>query len=100
MILSPYPLSPHLSSLSPYPDGDIRADFPANSAPRTLAIRIPNDVKIPLTVNFFPNLHHSLRAGNRTEPASFASLSVNFNIGHASPPMKVEIVQSLKKLIT
>jgi len=78
------------STISPYPDGDIRADLPANSAPRALAIRIPNDVKIPLTVNFFPKLHQSLRTGNRTESASFASLSVNFNLGHASPLKKLK----------
>jgi hypothetical protein len=56
-----------------------------------LSIRVPNNVKVSLTINFFPELHQGLRAGNRTEPASLASLAINFNLSHDSPPIKIEI---------
>lgn len=94
MTLSPYPPVspyPHLSSLPPYPNGDIRTDLPANSASRALSIRVPNNVKVSLTIDFFPELHQGLRAGNHTEPAPLAPLAINFNLSHDSPPIRIEI---------
>lgn len=97
------------STISPYPNGDVRTDLPADSTPRAGSIPIPNDVKIPLTINFLPDLNQSLGTGNRAEPTPLASLSVNFNLGHDSPAIKVEILispayspgkQFIRKLIT
>jgi len=77
-------LSSYLFGIPPDSDGDIWTYFPADRTPCALSIRIPDYVKIPLAIDFFPNLHQGFWAGDRTEPTSLTTLLVNFNFGHHS----------------
>jgi hypothetical protein len=54
-----------------------------------LFIPLPDYVKISLAIDFFPNLHQGFWAGNRTEPASLATLLVNFNFSHQQKPVGI-----------
>ncbi len=70
-------------TLLPDPDGDIRTDLPTNSAAGAGPLIIPVDVEISLPVDLLPDPDQSFRAGNRTKPTSFATLTVNFDLRHS-----------------
>jgi hypothetical protein len=46
-----------VSTIPPYSNGDIRADFPTECTSGALPIRIPNYIEISLAIDFFTNLN-------------------------------------------
>jgi len=82
IFLSPYfpiPLSV-FPTLSPNSDGYVRAGLAAECASGAFSICFPDDVKISLAIDFFPNLDQGLGADDRAKPTSFASLLIDLNL--------------------
>ncbi len=70
-------------TLLPDPDGDIRTDLPADGAAGAGPLIVPANIEVSLPVDFLPGPDQSFRAGNRTKPTSFATLTVDFDLSHS-----------------
>ena len=67
-------------------NGYIRAHFPAHGAACACVIIITNYKEISLAINLLSNPNQLFGTGDRTEPASLTTLSIDFYLGHGSLP--------------
>ena len=91
MAMASFPFTNNFSgccspTLSPNSNGYIRADLSTDGATRACIIILTNDKEISLAINLLSNPNQLFGTGDRTEPASLASLSINFYLGHDSLP--------------
>jgi hypothetical protein len=74
------------TSLPPDSNRDIRTDFSTDCATGTSPVVFPDDEEISLPIDLLSYPNQFLRARNRAEPATFAALSINFDLRHGSHP--------------
>jgi hypothetical protein len=70
------------TSLPPDSNRDIRTDFSTDCAAGTSPVVFPDDEEISLPIDLLSYPNQFLRARNRAEPATFATLSINFDLRH------------------
>jgi hypothetical protein len=71
-----------ISQSFPHPDGYVRAHLSAKGTSGTGLFIVPAGVEESLTIHLFSDPNQLLRAGDRAESTAFASLAINFNLGH------------------
>jgi hypothetical protein len=106
MAMASFPFTNNFSgccspTLSPNSNGYIRADLSTDGATRACIIILTNDKEISLAINLLSNPNQLFGTGDRTEPASLASLSINFYLGHkpsqnGMPNIKVQMSNQIQ----
>jgi hypothetical protein len=106
MAMASFPFTNNFSgccspTLSPNSNGYIRADFSTHGAACACIIILTNDKEISLAINLLSNPNQLFGTGDRTEPASLASLSINFYLGHkpsqnGMPNIKVQMSNQIQ----
>jgi hypothetical protein len=80
-------------SLSPDSNRHIRTDLSADGTTRAGIVIITNYKEISLTVYFLSHPNQLLRTGDRAEPTTLATLSINLDFGHHHTRWNTGIMQ-------